>query len=262
MNRIGEIDELARSPLTLVIGQVRFPTVPNLETLIREIHAEMRTVGLERLTPETVQQVTFGPQIKTTEVSRWIFSNRTRTEAMFLTDDFIVLAVSNYKRFEAFSKRLIELVERVQAKAELSFLDQIGIRYLNVLRPTGGLSPSEQVAEGLRGLSPGPLGVQTTRTQSMVRCQTEFGVLSVRCIELQGPDFLPPDLQIQGLKYDSQPDNGELFRLLDIDNTSSFEDGSDLSELKQSLWNLHQHTSKAFQNSVTDKALQYWRGDE
>ena len=262
MNRIGDFDELSRSPLTLVIGQVRFPPVPKMASLIEDIHAAMRMNGLERLTPETVQQVTFGPQIKTTEVTRWGFSNRNRTEAIFLTDDFVVLAVTNYCRFEDFSKRLITLVGEVQARAKLAFLDQVGIRYLNLLRPTEQLAPADQVAEGLRGLSATLLGVEATRTQALVRCQTDHSVLSIRCIELQGPDFLPPDLQITGLKFASQPTSGELFRLLDIDNASSFEDGCDFSELEQTLWNLHQYTSTSFRNSVTEDALKYWRGDE
>jgi len=262
VNRIGDFDELARSPLALVIGQVRFPPVPKMASLVEDVHAAMRSNGLERLTPETVQQVTFGPQIKTTEVTRWTFSNRNRTEAIFLTDDFIVLAVTNYCRFEDFSERLATLVGEVQARARLTFMDQIGIRYLNLLRPTERLAPAEQVAEGLRGLSARLLGVETTCTQALVRCQTELSVLSIRCIELQGPDFLPPDLQIPGLKFTSKPEVGELFRLLDIDNTSSFEDGCDFSDLNQSLWNLHQHTSNAFRNSVTEDALKYWRGEE
>lgn len=262
MERIVAIDKLSRSPLTLVIGQVRFPQVPKMDSLIQEIHAGMRENGLERVTTETVQQVTFGPQIKTTEVTRWSFSNRNRTEAMFLTNDFLVLAVSDYQRFEDFSQRIITLVGEVQEKAKLTFLDQIGIRYLDILQASKELSPSEQVAEGLRGLSPTPLGVNETRTQVLVRCQTEYGILSIRCIELDGPDFLPPDLQIQGLKFAIQPKSGELFRLLDIDNTTSFDDGCDIADLKQSLWNLHQHTSTAFKNSVTEKALKYWRGGE
>ena len=262
MGRIGVIDQLSRSPLALVVGQVRFPAVPKMDSLIQEIHAGIREDGLERVTTETVQQVTFGPKIKTTEVTRWVFSNRTRTEEMFLTNDFLVLAVSDYQQFEDFSQRLAALVGEVQEKAKLTFLEQVGIRYLNVLRKSEESPPTEQVAEGLRGLSPTPLDVAETRTQASVRCQTEYGVLSIRCIELEGPDFLPPDLQIQGLKFAIQPESGELFRLLDIDNTTTFDEGCDIADLEQSLWNLHQHTSTAFKNSVTDRALKYWRGNE
>ena len=233
MGRIGEIDQLSRSPLTLVIGQVRFPAVPKMDSLIQEIHAGIREDGLERVTTETVQQVTFGPKIKTTEVTRWVFSNRARTEAMFLTNDFLVLAVSDYQRFEDFSQRLVTLVGEVQEKARITFLDQVGIRYLNVLRMYGELPLAEQVAEGLRGLSSTPLDVNETRTQALVRCQTEHGILSIRCIELEGPDFLPPDLQIQGLKFAIQPESGELFRMLDIDNTTSFDEGCNIADLQQ-----------------------------
>ena len=85
MNRKDPIDPLERSPLALVIGQVRFSPVRKMPELVDDLQDVMRHSGLERFNEEKVQQVHFGPKITTTDVTRWVFSNRDRTESVFLT---------------------------------------------------------------------------------------------------------------------------------------------------------------------------------
>ncbi|MCM2370826.1 TIGR04255 family protein [Aporhodopirellula aestuarii] len=259
MNRHDPIDELARPPLALVIGQVRFSPVRKMPEMVDDLQETMRHVGLERFDEEKVQQVHFGPKITTSDVTRWVFRNRNRTESVFLTQDFIVLATSEYARFEAFQDRLVSLVGKLQEIANPSFAEQVGIRYLNLLREIDGVTPNQLVADGLRGLSGDELECKTSQTQTMTRSQTDIGVLTIRCLDMVGSDFLPPDLQIQGMKFSNTPNEQESYRLLDIDNTTSSGDGIEFDDLKELLWNLHRFTSRAFKQSVTDFARECWR---
>ncbi len=259
MTRHDPIDELARPPLALVIGQVRFAPVRKMPEMVDDLQETMRHVGLERFDEEKVQQVHFGPKITTTDVTRWVFRNRNRTESVFLTQDFIVLATSEYERFEAFQGRLVSLVDELQKIASPSFAEQVGIRYLNLLREIDGGNPSQLVADGLRGLSAEELECEASQTQTMTRSQTDMGVLTIRCLDMVGADFLPPDLQIQGMKFSNKPDDKESYRLLDIDNTTSDGDAIEFDDLKDILWKLHRFTSRAFKQSVTDFARECWR---
>lgn len=259
MTRHDPIDELARPPLALVIGQVRFAPVRKMPEMVDDLQETMRHVGLERFDEEKVQQVHFGPKITTTDVTRWVFRNRNRTESVFLTQGFIVLATSEYERFEAFQDRLVSLVDELQKIASPSFAEQVGIRYLNLLREIDGGNPSQLVADGLRGLSADELECEASQTQTMTRSQTDMGVLTIRCLDMVGADFLPPDLQIQGMKFSNKPDEQEAYRLLDIDNTTTDGDGIEFDELKDTLWKLHRFTSRAFKQSVTDFARECWR---
>lgn len=259
MTRQDPIDELARPPLTLVIGQVRFSPVRKMPEMVDDLQETMRHAGLERFSEEKVQQIHFGPKITTTDVTRWVFRNRKHTEAVFLTQDFIVLTTSEYARFEVFKDRLIGLVEKLRQIASPSFSEQVGIRYLNLLREIDDVSPSQLVAEGLRGLSGEELECEVSQTQMMTRSQTEIGVLTIRCLDMVGADFLPPDLQIQGIKFSNTPSERERYRLLDIDNTTNNDDAIEFSELEAILWKLHRFTSRAFKKSVTDFARECWR---
>ena len=137
----------------------------------------------------------------------------------------------------------MDLTGKIRAIADPSFVEQVGIRYLNLLREIDGLEPRQLVAEGLRGLSPVGLGVRTSQIQSMTRCQTDIGVLTIRCLDMIGPDFLPPDLQIQGMKFPNAPNEQEAFCLLDIDNTTDSAEAIDFNDLENVLWSLHQYTS-------------------
>ncbi|MEQ9410227.1 MAG: TIGR04255 family protein [Fuerstiella sp.] len=262
MTRHDPIDKLARPPLALVIGQVRFSPVRKMPEMVDDLQETMRHVGLERFTEEKVQQIHFGPKIMTTDVTRWVFRNRNRTEAVFLTQDFIVLTTSEYVRFEAFQERLISLVNKLREIASPSFAEQVGVRYLNLLREIDGVGPRQLVAEGLRGLSRDELECEASRTQTMTSSQTDIGVLTIRCLDMVGPDFLPPDLQLQGMKFANTPNEEEQYRLLDIDNTTSHGDAIDFDDLKEVLWKLHRFTSRAFKQSVTDLARECWRNQK
>jgi len=259
VTRHDPIDDLARPPLALVIGQVRFSPVRKMPEMVDDLQETMRHVGLERFSEEKVQQIHFGPKITTTDVTRWVFRNRKQTEAVFLTQDFIVLATSEYVRFEAFQERLVSLVGKLQEIASPSFAEQVGIRYLNLLREIDGLTPRQLAADGLRGLSGDELECEASQTQTMTRSQTEIGVLTIRCLDMVGSDFLPPDLQIQGLKFSNTPDEREPYRLLDIDNMTSNGEAIEFDDLKDILWKLHRFTSRAFKQSVTDFARKCWR---
>ena len=259
MNRLEQIDKLARSPLALVVGQVRFPMIPKLADKIEDIYEDLCDIGLDRQKPEIVQQFTFGSEVTSTKVNRWVFSNRDRTESVFLTHDFIVLAQSNYEIFESFSRRLIEATEVVRKHARAKYFEQLGLRYLNLLQSIDDLLPEQLIADGLRGIPANILSAKESLSQSVVRCQTDVGTLTLRCLELVGPGFLPPDLRIEEMKFPREPKESERFRLLDIDNISSFHASGDFDSLSDSLWKLHEHTSLGFNRSVTEKALEAWR---
>lgn len=262
MNRQSPIDELPRSPLVLVIGQVRFSPVRKMPEMVDDLQDTMRYSGLERFEEEQVQQVTFGPKVTTTDVTRWVFRNRERSESVFLTQDFVVLVTSTYEKFDDFNERLVELVNKIREVADPSFIEQIGIRYLNMLRKIDEIEPRSLVAEQLRGLSSTELDTESHQNQSMTRGQTDIGMLSIRCIDLVGPDFLPADLQVQGMHIPNSPDDREPCCLLDIDNTTLNSQGIEFDDLSDMLWKLHRHTSIGFKCSVTEEARERWRKSE
>ncbi|MEZ6115543.1 MAG: TIGR04255 family protein [Pirellulaceae bacterium] len=253
--------KLERSPLILVLAQIRFTPVLKMADYVPDIQDKMRQEGLVRFTPEETQQIVFGPVVKTNQSTRWVFSNRLQNESVILSNDFFVYQVSRYEVFERYVERLLLLFKHIRERAGLNFAAQIGLRYVDLVRSGGSYSVDDFIAPSLRGLSAVDLGVKTANHQFAIQSQTEIGTLFLRSYENTGDQFLPPDLQTQHLAFPAPPANDEDFRILDFDHISKEEvdfEGDGLSDL---LWKLHEATKKAFDVATTSDAMKYWKGD-
>ena len=65
--------KLRRSPLILVLAQIRFNPLLKMSDYIPDIQEAMRGKGLIRFNQEETQQVVFGPVVKTNQTTRWVF---------------------------------------------------------------------------------------------------------------------------------------------------------------------------------------------
>jgi len=251
--------ELKTSPLVLVLTQLRFPTFLHMGKCVGDIQDSLRKLGLIRFTPEETQELVFGPEFKQRSTTRWVFSNRARTEAIVLANNFIVYEVSQYDSFDKYLSRMLELLEPVYQTAELVYCEQIGMRYLDLLRGSNTLSADEMVCESLRGLNANTLGLEESNYQFVIQGTTPHGTLSIRSFENTGAQFLPPDLQTEHLAFGVKVDEKELFRVIDFDHIHRGEVDFEGEALGDKLWCLHDHTDKAFRHVVTQAAIKHWK---
>lgn len=261
MTRLEPGLKLERSPLILVLSQIRFSAVLKMADFIPDIQEAMRGEGLARFTQEESQQVVFGPVVKTNQTTRWVFSNRAQTEAVILSNDFFVYEVSKYDVFETFTSRLLPLFEHVCKAAKLSFAVQTGLRYIDLLQGNANHNVDDFISETLRGLTAEQLGVKTANHQFVIQAETDLGTLFLRSYENTGDQFLPPDLQTKHLQFKASTSSDEEFRILDFDNVSLGDFDLDGDAVEQKLWQLHASTDRAFRAAVTEVALEYWKGD-
>ena len=261
MKRTEPALKLERSPLILVLSQIRFSPVLKMADFVPNIQEKMRQDGLVRFNQEETQQIVFGPAVKTIQSTRWVFGNREQNESVILTSDFFVYQVSCYDVFETYLERLLLLFDHVRNHAGLSFSAQIGLRYIDLVRPGGSHSVDDFIAPSLRGLSASKLGVKSANHQFAIQSQTEIGTLFLRSYENTGEQFLPPDLQTQHLKFPAPTTADEEFRILDFDHICKEEVDFDGDGLSDRLWELHQATKKAFKAATTSDAMTYWKGD-
>lgn len=251
-------DRLPRSPLTLVVGQIRFCPILDIHDLLPKIQHKMRQNDLPGHEEQRIQQLSIGPKIETDEVRRYVFQNRTRTEAAFLTDRFVVLATSTHETFSTFNSRLQSIAAAVFSIAEPQYIEQLGLRYLNLLRNLEQMTSSEMVVQTLRGITAEKLGCKSTRSVATTQAQTPFGQLTIRCLQLRGEAFLPPDLQIENMEFPNKPEANEEFRLLDIDHVSVGKT-YEIEQLPTAMNDLHEFNRLGFIRSVSDEAIELWR---
>ena len=250
-------EHLPRSPLTLVVGQVRFAPILDIHEMIPQIQHRLRDLELPGYEEQRIQQLSIGPKIETDEVRRYVFGGKLKTEAVFLTDRFVVLAISMHDRFKTFSSRLQDILDVVFEVAQPKYVEQTGLRYVNLLKELDEMTSDQMVVPALRGLTTEKLGCVSTRSNSTIQAKTEHGQLTIRCLQLWGPAFLPPDLQIENMEFPNRPEEGEEFRLLDIDHVSSGV-AIELEDVQASMDSLHEFVRLGFLRSVTDQAISLW----
>jgi len=253
--------KLERSPLVFVLSQVRFPAFLNLEKSVPDIQEALRKYDLPRYSKEDIQQISFaGPEVKAERDKRWVFASRSRHEAVVLSTTFVVYETSDYDVFETFIDRFSAVLKLIARETGTEFAEQIGLRYVDLIRPTDDKQASHFLRPHVRGLSQEDLGATSSRHQFTTQAKTELGNLFVRSFENVGPNFLPPDLVSTHLKFKVEPEDvkDELYRVLDIDHIAKGEVSFTLTELIERLWDLHEYSSKAFRAAVTKEAIEFW----
>jgi len=254
--------KLERSPLVFVLSQVRFPAVLKMEDHVPDIQEALRKQDFPRYNKEDIQQVTFGgTELKAERDKRWVFASRSRREAVILSSNFVVYETSDYDVFETFTERFAPVLELIAATTSTEFVEQLGLRYVDLIRPTEKKAACEFLRQNVRGLSQEDLGAKSSRNQFSTQARTEHGDLFVRSFENTGPNMVPPDLVSTHLRFKTDPDDlkDELYRILDIDHISKGEFDFRPEQLIEKLWDLHDFSNKSFEAAVTEEAIEFWK---
>lgn len=255
--------KLLKSPLILVLAQVRFAPVLQIKEYIPAIQEELRKQKYSDYQAEQIQQVTFtGAEVKTEQTNRWVFASRDRRDAVIIAPDFVVYETSNYDVFETFLAKLKPVLALIQDKINPDFAGQVGLRYVDLIRPDHGKPASEYVCESLRGLSKEQLKASSVLQQFIVEAQTPHGELTVRSFDSLAENAIPPDLASAPVELALTVDAKEVCRVLDIDHINREKTDFAPSLLVNRLWNLHGPSEEAFLAATTPEAIEFWKSRE
>lgn len=249
--------KLERSPLQLVLVQVRFSPVTAMREYVPPFQDKLRKSGFPGFMKEQIQQVTFGPEPAAETSTRWSFMSRDKREGVVLTEDFVVYETTFYDVFEKFTGRFLEVLTELNAAASISFASQVGLRYVDVVRSLDGHAPDWFVREQFHGLSANGIG-QSITNQFLSVVRTADGVLKLKTLDGKGPDFMPPDLDTTRLEFDLKLQEDDSFRILDFDHVWKGEIDFDPTEITRRMWALHGSIEKIFRATVTEGALKVW----
>ena len=191
--------KLKKAPLIMVLAQVRFTPVLKMVDYVPNIQEGLRKNEFPHYLPETIQEVTLGPKVEgvpsVRTLQRWIFGSVDGRHAVILTDDFLVLETSGYEDFPTFMKQFEEIVGIVQQVVKPQLIIRVGLRYVDFIERSGNISSRSLLVEGLRGLSPKEIeGVKSTQSSCVSFCETDYGQLSIRALQLVNAPCIPPEL--------------------------------------------------------------------
>jgi len=140
-------------------SEVRFSAVRRMERYIPGIQDAFRRTGFPIERAGKVRQVTFGPSVtapvEMVERQRWEYHNREETWSVLVTEDDVILQTTAYTRFEEFAERLQLVVNTVLTGSEhdgFGVIHRVGLRYIDVVRPSAGKGFRSYLRRGLHGV--------------------------------------------------------------------------------------------------------------
>ena len=271
MQRNCRYQPLAAQPLVLVLCQVRFSPVRQMDQYIPAIQEAFRRRGFPIERAGKVHQVTFTPSATTpvqlTEQQRWDYRNKDETWSILLTRDTVILQTTAYTRFEDFAKRLQLAVHTVLAESEhdrLGVVHRVGLRYIDVVRASGGKAFRFYLRPGLHGVPDEVFqpGQHLLHTES--RGRTVVGgnpsTMVVRIVQNDQGSSLPPDLVDAAPSFPPRAEAGELVTLIDMDHFVEGNFDADPDWVVARAYETHDHIIETFQGHVvTEDAIEEWK---
>lgn len=271
MERRCRYEPLAAQPLVLVLCQVRFSAVRRMERYIPAIQDVFRRNGFPIEKAGKVHQVTFGPgggaPVQVVEQQRWEYRDRDETWSILVMQDSVVLQTTAYSRFEDFAKQLQLAAGTVLSESEqdrLGVVHRVGLRYVDVVRPSGGKDFRHYLRAGLHGLSDQVFqhGRHLIQAQSVGGAEVGgiAGTMLVRIVQNDQGAELPPDLAPAAPRFSPRAVAGELVTLIDMDHYVEGNFDANVDWVVARTFEMHDHIIETFhEHVVTPEAIEEWK---
>ena len=264
MQRTCRYHPLSAQPLVLALCHLRFSPVRQMARYTPAIQDAFRRTGFPIERAGKVHQVTFTPSdsapVQMVEQQRWEYRNREETWSVLVTEDGVILQTTAYTRFEEFAERLQLAVGTVlteSEQAQFGMVHRVGLRYIDMVRPSAGKDFRFCLRPGLHGVpdevfQPGRhlLHVES-RGQTVVGGHP--GTMIVRIVQNDQGHSLPPDLMAAAPKYSPRAGPGELVTLIDMDHYFEGTFDPDSEWVVASAYELHDRIVETFHDHVVTR---------
>ena len=260
---------LSKQPLVLVLAQVRFSPIRQMDRYVADIQEEFRRHDFPIERSARVQEVTFGLSAKipvqVAEQDRWEYRTRDENWSILVTQDSVLVQTTGYDRFENFATKLELAVRIVLGRTEhdqLGVIERVGLRFVDVVRPAPSKDFRFYLRPGFHGVSDevfqgsAQLHMQATGQTTV---GDDRGVMIVRIIQNDQGILVPPDLVAAGPQPEpAQP--GELVTLIDMEHYLDGRFEPDVDWTMERAYRLHDHLVETFHdNVVTEQAIEEWQ---
>ena len=259
---------LAKQPLVLVLGQVRFSPVRKIADYIPGIQEAFRRHGFPIERAGRIQQLTIGPTgVHASEQERWEYRTKDEQWSVTVLQDSLVLQTTAYERFEGFAQRLDAALKTVLEQTEqdkFGIIQRVGLRYIDLIQPRTGEDYRHYLRPGFHGASDAPFvaGSHRLYVESVGRTVVgdTFGTMVLRVSQNDQGGDLPPDLSSGAPRFQPRSKSGELVTLVDMDHfiEGTFDPSADW--VTERAYEMHDHLIETFHEHVVSKeAIEVWR---
>ena len=262
---------LSQQPLALVLGQVLFSPIRQIERYIPEIQEAFRQYGFPVERAGKVRRLNLGRgtgmPFQEVMQDRWEYRTRDETWSVLVTQDGVVLQTTAYERFEGFADTLQQAVRTVLATTEherLGVVQRVGLRYIDVVQPRDGEDFRTYLRPGFHGATDDVFlaGTHRLRVESTGRTYVGddvTGSMIVRVVQNYQGRTLPPDLIGSAPKFARRAKRGELITLIDMDHYIEGTFDPDTDWVVARAFEMHDHLIETFhERVVTETAIEAW----
>ena len=252
------------APVFYTLSQIKFNPISQMNDYVAKFQEVMRHNGFPDFYEDTQTGIiiensnTTEPNISQKKYHRWVFNNIERNQGYILSNDNLVFHTTNYLDFETFSKDLLRGTKLLHEIVSLSFIDRIGLRYLDLIEPTNN-DLSYYIKKEFLGLY-NTINGDFKHNFSEALIELTGGKLLVKSFITEDYAILPPDLN--PLKLELNPrfkiSSKKTRAILDFDFYIENRFELNLESLKEKLDIAHSSISDVFRFSITESAITEW----
>jgi uncharacterized protein (TIGR04255 family) len=254
------VEKLSKSPLVLVLAQVKFAPVLQIKNYLPALQETLRHKNYPQFVEEHVQTYTLGERSDVQNSNRWYFGSPDRRSGLIVAQDSLTIETSAYEKFELFTSEFEEILQIVKDADCFSHTERVGLRYVNMITGNESRASSFYLQPSLRGLVVADIeGFSDMIGSAVSVATTPYGRLMIRAIHTNDGSFIPPELSATKLNLPKRPEPGRLISILDIDHNGEHSSQFDVNSLIARLSDLHDFSYKAFEAAVTSEAMEEWR---
>jgi uncharacterized protein (TIGR04255 family) len=264
MGRTRSQLKLARSPLSLVLAQVRFERLEAMANYIPAIQDRLRRGGYPINKSGRIKEFQVTDRgARQSDRPHWEFLSKDRHTGVVLNEGFVVLQTTRYEGFEQFLDAFVQVTRIVSEEVQGLYLQRLGLRYVDAIQAGEGESWKDYVQTGLQGFEGEVFQAGSVLNLHQTVASTRDGMMIVRLMQNRDGALLPPDLVNTSLAQPTipPPKPGDLVTLLDIDHFCQQDsDEFDEKAFVEMAWRLKNDSYVVFADyAVTKHALEVWK---
>jgi len=258
--------KLRSAPVFYTLAQFKFNSIAQMTEYVPALQEKLRRMGYPDFRQENQMAINIRrteapqPEVQSSQQNRWSFTNSKGIEGYLLLRDALIFHTTEYESFETFSQKAMAGLELVHEIVDLSYIDRIGLRYLDAVCPNEGDKVEDYLAPSLAGLS---LAIEGSLNHafSETAIQVDGGTLIARSVITENGLAMPPDLVPLSLKLPQKiADISGRNAVIDIDYfVTNRVDGIDKGFIDAQMNASHEIITKAFNSSVTEHAIKTWK---
>lgn len=260
-----EHEKLKHAPLVLVVAQINFSPVEDIETHIPAIQTKFKEQGYPYFNDKSPLQeitVTQGVGIQINGTKQWFFIDKKKKTGIALTKNMLVLNCADYTTFRAFLpvfENVLKVIADELSLEKYNALEHVSLRYVDHVRPIGGKSPEELIkAEFLGGFHHDD---DVQLRQVLIERKTDVGIARFVVFKPFESQTVLADIQATQLDFGNIEKESPCI-VLDMAHTKKMS-GEDFnqSRIMETLGHLHQEVDDFFFKQIpTAEALELWKG--